>query len=313
MSKSRAQKRAEKRCRDMASGRYWQSGEYNWRWVQHYYTLFCNLAMARFKWVNLPPSVDERFLEYCLLYNGCAVAFKPWFSRKLMITKGGGAGAWNVYDNPSELQSWGNSWNYRVSCEHGTLIYDNPSRTSIAPTLEIFAREFADIKRACAVNRRVQKTPWIIEAPEEQRDAALQMLAQVDANEIAILGNNDITNMIHFSALTSGAPYVEDRMLISLHHQLNELYTFLGIDNANQDKRERVQAEEVRANNGQIAMSRLVALDERNRAAARINRLFGTDIYCVWNSDILSHVHDWVNDPTLDESEEGAGDGNIYD
>lgn len=314
MSRSRAQKRAEKQARNMADGRYWQTGEYNWRAVMHYYTMFANLAMTRFKWVNLPDSVDSRFLEWCLLNYGSAVAFKPWFSDKLMITKGNGAGTWNAYDNPTEFYSWGNKWSYRFSSKGGTIIYDNPSRISIVGSLEMFAREFADIDRTCAVNRRVQKTPWIIEAPEEQRDAALQWLAQVDSNEVAIIGNTGLTGMVNFNVLTSGAPYVEDKMQINKRMRMNELYTFLGIDNANQDKKERVQSEEVQANNGQISMSRLVSLDERNRAAERINKLYGTEIYCVWNSDILTHVHNAVLDPYADpNNDQGVNDGNFYD
>ena len=54
--------------------------------------------------------------------------------------------------------------------------------------------------------------------------------------------------------------------------------TFLGINNANMDKRERLVDDEVQANNEQIEMSAQVMLKNRERACELINDLFDTNI-----------------------------------
>ena len=59
---------------------------------------------------------------------------------------------------------------------------------------------------------------------------------------------------------------------------LNEVFTDLGINNANMDKRERMVANEVEANNEQVKASEDVMLKAREQACKEINRIFGTNI-----------------------------------
>jgi hypothetical protein len=54
--------------------------------------------------------------------------------------------------------------------------------------------------------------------------------------------------------------------------------TFMGINNANMDKRERLVDDEVRANNEQVEMSYQIMLKAREMACEKINKLFGTNI-----------------------------------
>ena len=59
---------------------------------------------------------------------------------------------------------------------------------------------------------------------------------------------------------------------------LNEVFTDLGINNANMDKRERMVANEVEANNEQVKACEDVMLKARQQACKEINRIFGTNI-----------------------------------
>ena len=59
---------------------------------------------------------------------------------------------------------------------------------------------------------------------------------------------------------------------------LNEIFTDLGINNANMDKRERMVANEVEANNEQVKASEDVMLKVREEACKQINRIFKLDI-----------------------------------
>ena len=59
---------------------------------------------------------------------------------------------------------------------------------------------------------------------------------------------------------------------------LNEVFTDFGINNANMDKRERMVANEVEANNEQVKASEDVLLKVREEACKNINRIFNLDI-----------------------------------
>lgn len=55
---------------------------------------------------------------------------------------------------------------------------------------------------------------------------------------------------------------------------LRECMTFLGIENANMDKKERLVADEVSANNQQVIASRNIWLSERKKAIEELNKKF---------------------------------------
>ena len=63
------------------------------------------------------------------------------------------------------------------------------------------------------------------------------------------------------------------------------MFTFLGINNANQDKRERLVASEVDANDEQVEQARFNMLDARLDACKLINDMFGLDISVKFRND----------------------------
>jgi hypothetical protein len=92
-----------------------------------------------------------------------------------------------------------------------------------------------------------------------------------------IYGDKDLDTS-GIDTLKTDAPVVFDKLQHQKHTLWNECMTFLGINNANMDKRERLVDDEVQANNEQIELSAAVMLKSRELAAERINALFGTNI-----------------------------------
>jgi hypothetical protein len=67
-------------------------------------------------------------------------------------------------------------------------------------------------------------------------------------------------------------------LMIARSKLWNECMGLLGINNANQDKKERLVAAEVGANDDQVQASRNVALNARQTAAAQISKLYGITV-----------------------------------
>ena len=62
------------------------------------------------------------------------------------------------------------------------------------------------------------------------------------------------------------------------HDIENNMYTRFGINNAMQDKKERMVVDEVNAKNDQISLSQSISLDYRQFAIDEINKLFSLNI-----------------------------------
>jgi ABC-type cobalamin/Fe3+-siderophores transport system ATPase subunit len=90
--------------------------------------------------------------------------------------------------------------------------------------------------------------------------------------------DKNITEGVEMEVMNISAPIVFDKLAIEKNKLWNECMTFIGINNANMDKRERLVDDEVQANNEQIGYSAEVMLKSRQRAAEAMSKLCGTEI-----------------------------------
>ena len=65
---------------------YFQSAAFNIRVYEMYRQWLISLALNRFKWLNLPASCDERYLEWCLFFNGMATLAHPHGAEDLVLS-----------------------------------------------------------------------------------------------------------------------------------------------------------------------------------------------------------------------------------
>ena len=118
----------------------------------------------------------------------------------------------------------------------------------------------------------------------------LNMYKEFDGNEPLIKGAKNI-DFMDFKVLKTDAPYVADKLLIDKQKIWNEICTFLGINNANTEKRERLISDEVNSNTQQVQLSLSFCLMERTEAFERINKKFSTEIV-VNKNECLEMIND---------------------
>ena len=94
----------------------------------------------------------------------------------------------------------------------------------------------------------------------------------VDLNDIQIL---DLT-----------VPYVADKLDDHKNTIFNEALTYLGIESAFSDKKERLIEQEVLVNMGSVEAQRLTRLQPRQKACDEINRLFGLNVQVEFNKQV---------------------------
>ena len=276
---------------------FWQTVELNRRAYNRYLDQMLQLAVNRFKWINLPKGVDERYLEWVLCRENCAVIFPlPKVPDRVYATKVVGLGPLNVYDNPTKFRSVGNNgWNVSLNNKNAVLIWNSQTRIPMWPTLEYYAKRLADLDRTADVNLKKQKTPYIITGPEEKQTEIRNFYAKVDGNEDAIFGLNSLTDSISIEVQNTNVPFLGIEIQQLKRDLWNEMLEFLGIESSNTQKRERLIEAEIEANEESTQMMRLDGLNPRRQAAEKFNKMFGTNIDVVWRKDLRSENYNYSN------------------
>lgn len=270
--------------RKKKEGSFWESKLLNERTYLHYYNRLTELAISMFEWKNLPPSVDPRFLELILFADGMAIFFFDeelgYLTLQTMI-----GGNLDVYRVPKIRRAYAtNGYNRPLDESNSIIIWNNMLRTNCLTDVELFSRRLYECERTIDVNIKAQKTPVAILCDENQRLTMKNLYAQYDGNEPFIFGSKDI-DIKKIQAITTGAPFVADKVMQTKFQIWNEAMTYLGISNCNMQKKERLVSDEVTKNMGSTVASRYTRLEMRKQACLKINAMFGLNIDVDYRED----------------------------
>lgn len=240
-----------------------------------YYRLML-MARSVFEWKNLDKiGIDEKHIEKYLFAYGSCMFFKDK-TLGYMVARTQGTSLLNYYDEPTHLRPVATNYVHNKEYENGkecVLIRNNDECIPTAPTIQLYALQLSEIQRTIDINIKLQKTSAIIHGTNKQMLALKQLYKSWDGNEPVIFADKNF-DLGSLNVLKTDAPIVFDKLQIQKTSIWNECMTFLGINNANTDKRERLVDDEVRANNEQIELSAQVMLKARQKACDDINKLF---------------------------------------
>jgi hypothetical protein len=255
----------------------WESDISNIDTYNMYYNRLRDYALSMFEWKGLPESINKRFLEVKMYEEGKVLFHKdPEYG--FMVSPVMIGGKVNYYDEPTTYNAVAIGYNREVSPDESVVIWNNYSRTSIIPIIRAYAYRLYQVEKTMDVNINAQKTPVLILAEESQRLTMQNMYMQYEGNEPFIFGNKSGFNPDSIQVLKTDAPFVSDKLMSYKHNLWNDAMTFLGVGNAKQDKKERLVADEVAANDEQIETSRFHMLQARQDACEQINKMFGLSV-----------------------------------
>ncbi len=204
-----------------------------------YYHLLTELALNRFSWRGLPPTVDERWLEMCLCEYGCALFFEDRRIGRFLVTQAGYQGRLNVYNNPTCFEPVGVNYHYRQlkAGRECIPIWDNRMRMSFKDILWQYARRLADIDKAYDVNLESLKLPTIITADPRTRLTVQNMLQQRQDGQDYIIGYDSLDPGSMFQPWPNTTPYLLDKFIQQKAQVTNEVLGYLGIQSSGNRKK----------------------------------------------------------------------------
>lgn len=268
------------------------------------------LAVSLFSWKGLDDVAGfgaSRFLELSLYDNGRACFVKD---NKLgyMVLKANPNDKLNIYELPEKVEAWSIGYTKNYELDDIVLIMNNTLMMPTSETLTQFAYRLYETERTIDVNLTAQKTPILIEGDTKTILTLKNVYMQYSGNTPFIFGNKqfDISNKLN--VLKTDAPYLIDKLELHKHEIWNEALTFLGIDNANTDKKERLITDEVESNNELINYYLNCFYKTRKEACDRINDKYNLGVELTLNKDVLDLLNtsedDIINYDRLDEGDE---------
>ena len=142
-----------------------------------YVERFKKICLSMFEWVNLPESMNARYLEECLYYKGQAALLKDEIYG-FINTQCASNGYLNIYGLPSSLNCYSYQYNSIRNLYTGldgeedkecVLVMNNWQRIPTASTIELFCQRLAEAEQVASINIKAQKTPVLILVDENQR------------------------------------------------------------------------------------------------------------------------------------------------
>lgn len=174
-----------------------------------YYDRLLEMSLSRYEWLNLPDSVDARFLELTLFKNGRALFFEDdvlgMLALPVIIN-----GPFNVYKIPIRrraftpgVSSVNETDKSTVSTYHAertnkdsVICYNNMLHSHSLNMCRMFARRLADIDRTIDVNISAQKTPVLIESDSNTLLSLKNAYKQYEGNFPVIFGKKGIADNV---------------------------------------------------------------------------------------------------------------------
>ena len=272
--------------------KFFDSQQLNEATYYDYLNRFRRIALSMFEWVNLPKTMNARYLEQNLYFMGQASLL---YDEKygFINTKCAGSGYVNIYGLPSKFNCY--SYNYKSMRDlyvgpnpllndkqkeekknsECILVMNNWDRVPTAGAMELFAWRLYLAQRSCDVNISAQRFPVMVVGDEKQRLMLENLYNQYNGNQPFIFGNKDQLKSDMLKVMNTEAPYVVDKITEYKKEIFNEALTFLGINNVSVKKKERLTENESNENTELVNLNLQSMLAPRLEACRQFNEMFG--------------------------------------
>lgn len=243
------------------------------------------IALSMFEWINLPDTMNARFLEMCLYYKGQGALLYDEDMGGYINTMASDGGYINLYGLPSQIMcySYGNFNQRRNLYMHDTgaekgeeciLVMNTYERIPTANTVQLFAYRLAEAQRTADVNIKAQRTPLLMLTDQKQLLSMKKMYEEYDGNSPAIFADKNTLTPDAIKAIKTEAQFIANDIMDYKREIWNEFLTFMGVANLS-EKRERLISNEVDSNNELINLNLQALLAPRKKACEQFNEKYG--------------------------------------
>lgn len=236
------------------------------------------LALNTFEYEGLEDlNIEDRHIENFLFDDGQCIWFEdPMYG--LMCLRGMGIGM-NVMHDPTHYRVTGFNYTREIPADKCVRMGNNKLFMPTCEVVRYFVNQLYEVVRTRDTNIKTLKLPFILATTDKKVLSVKKILESIENNAWAIVVNENVINPEEvIQVLQTGAKPFTAELTDQYHDILNEALTYLGINNANTDKKERLITQEANANNQFIESCVNTFLEARQKALDEVNKMFGTNI-----------------------------------
>lgn len=279
--------------------------------TRHYYKRLLRRAMSTFDIEGCPEGWDIEWLKKILLIHGylCIGEVEGYgpIPMKCSVT------GMNIYNRPTTClvanPVFGNKeFTINKDC---VLVKLQNDYQGFSELLTLYAEKFANVDAGIDVNLLNSRNAWIFDCSDKvQEETAKKMYDEITAGRPAVFRRSHNSSALHddgkidITMLNVKNTFIGDILQEQKRELRYEFLTELGINNSNVFKKERVNTDEVNANNEELRNSIDDWKSNLEDAFARANLMFGLKLTVIFPYlEHLEKVEDVESD--ADKSELG--------
>lgn len=258
----------------------------------HYLRRLLGLAQNVMDIKNLPDEIDKEAIRRFLLFRVAVSGMTDDVTGEKFILPVVPNDRFDKYGRLTRRVLYSPYTSFRVEADpaNSEVIYDNVQRWPILPDLAMFAQRLTDVTRGIDVNISHQKTPYIISTTKRGQKTLEEVYRKADAN-VPVIYADQTVDVGGIQTFPTAQPFVAEQMWDLRTSIWNDALTFIGVQtSATGAKRERLISGEVEGNNAQISNHLKLRYDAWVDGFNRLNKLWGTDIQVVTNTDLGEEV-----------------------
>ena len=264
------------------------SGKYATRTL-HYYKRLLRRAISTFDIEGCPEDWDIEWVKKILLVYGylCIGNVEGFGAIPMKCSVTGH----NIYNRPTKClvanPVFGNKeFTIGKDC---VLIKLQNDYQGFSETLSLYAEKFANVDAGIDMNLLNSRNAWIFDCSDKvQEETAKKMYEDITAGKPAVFRRSPNNSNLHddgkidITMLNVKNTYIGDILQEQKRELRYEFLTELGINNSNVFKKERVNTDEVNANNEELRNSIDDWKSNLEEGFARANEMFGLNLTVIF-------------------------------
>lgn len=169
--------------------------------------------------------------------------------------------------------------------------------------LMFYASKMTEIDRSIDVRRNYHRAPGIFTGNSSMKSSFVKLFQEITEFKPFFVTSENM--MEGFNMTNMDFNYMSDSLYNEKVQYQNEFLNLWGINNnTNEDKKERLNVDEVNINNEQILINRDNVLNSLNSFCDEMNDLFGLEMYASFNNRVIKSDTETVIDELFDWGED---------